>query len=116
MVQGFPAKVRPQEEGLSGEAGQADERRSQELQQSLVNLGVAWSLALLCCTHHVGHWLHALGYHSMAHGAIMTAMSNPWVSGVLGAFALLGPGRNLVRDGAISLARCIPVRGCSVLS
>ena len=104
-AQGFRARVRPQEEGLVGEADRADQRRSEELQHSLVNLGVAWSLALLCCTHHVGHWMHALGYHSLAHGALMNMMSNPWVSGVLGGFALLGPGRNLVKDGAVSLYR-----------
>ena len=105
--QGFPAKARLKEEGLSGEADKADEKRSDELQQSLVNLGVAWSLALLCCTHHVGHWLHALGFHSLAHGTMMNAMSNPWVSGMLGGFALLGPGRALVKDGALSLYRCV---------
>lgn len=103
--QGFPARVRPAEEDLTGEAEKADQRRSEELRQSILNLGVAWSLALLCCTHHVGHWLHALGFHSMAHGAMMNMMSNPWVSGMLGAFALLGPGRTLIKDGAVSLYR-----------
>lgn len=101
--------MRPQEQGLEGEADRADQRRSEELQHSLINLGVAWSLALLCCTHHVGHWMHALGYHSLAHGAVMNLMSNPWVSGLLGGFALLGPGRNLVKDGAVSLYRQIPL-------
>jgi Cu+-exporting ATPase len=104
-VQGFPARVRPSESNLAGEADEADRRKAEELRQSLINLGVAWTLALLCCTHHVGHWLHALGYHSLAHGAMMTAMGNPWISGALGAFALLGPGRTLVRDGAVSLYR-----------
>jgi hypothetical protein len=44
-------------------------------------------------SHHAGHVLHSLGYHQFAHGAFMEAMGNPWVSGALGAFALLGPGR-----------------------
>ena len=43
--------------------------------------------------------LHSLGYHQFAHTAFMEAMSNPWVSGALGAFALLGPGRRLLLDG-----------------
>ena len=104
-IQGFPARVRPSESDLSDEAENADVRKAEELQRSLLNLGVAWGLALLCCTHHVGHWLHALGYHGLAHGSLMTAMGNPWISGALGAFALLGPGRTLVRDGAVSLYR-----------
>lgn len=36
----------------------------------------------------------------------MMALGNPWVSGVLGALALLGPGRPLLVDGALSLVRC----------
>ena len=35
----------------------------------------------------------------------MHALGNPWVSGVLGALALLGPGRPLLVDGALSLVR-----------
>lgn len=30
-------------------------------------LAFAWCLALVCCTHHVGHFLHALGLHQYAH-------------------------------------------------
>ncbi len=41
--------------------------------------------------HHPAEFMHALG--------------NPWVSGVLGALALLGPGRPLLVDGALSLVR-----------
>ena len=43
------------------------------------------------------HWLNALGYHGFAHGSFMNFMSNPWISGALGGFALLGPGRNLIK-------------------
>lgn len=35
----------------------------------------------------------------------MHALGNPWVSGVLGAAALLGPGRPLLLDGALSLLK-----------
>ena len=100
--------MRQTEGGLLGDAERADEKRSEELQRSLVDLGVAWTLALLCCTHHLGHWLHAAGFHGLAHGAFMGAMANPWLSGALGAFALLGPGRKVVRDGALSLYRYPP--------
>ena len=94
-----------EEESLDEQSQRADEKRSAELQQSLLDLGVAWTLALLCCSHHVGHWFHALGMHGIAHGSYMHFMSNPWVSGALGGFALIGPGRNLIKDGALSLFR-----------
>jgi Cu+-exporting ATPase len=51
-----------------------------------------------------GHLLHSVGLHSLAHSPILDALSNPLVSGVLGAFALLGPGRQLLLDGFKSLA------------
>ena len=35
----------------------------------------------------------------------MHALGNPWVSGGLGAAALLGPGRQLLVDGTLSLFR-----------
>ena len=57
------------------------------------DLGVAWLLVAACCTHHAGHLLHAAGYHQLAHAPLLTALSDPRVSGALGAFALLGPGR-----------------------
>ena len=55
-----------------------------------------------------GHWLHGLGMHSLAHTAAMDMLANPTVSAALGAFALLGPGRRLVIDGAVSLYRYAP--------
>lgn len=45
-----------------------------------------------------------MGLHSLAHSPVLDALSNPLVSGVLGAFALLGPGRQLLLDGFKSLA------------
>lgn len=35
----------------------------------------------------------------------MHALGNPWVSGVLGAAALAGPGRPLLVDGVLQLFR-----------
>ena len=98
--------MRSLEDGLGGDADKTQRRKQEELRRSLVDLGVAWGLVAVCCTHHLGHWLHALGWHSIAHAPIMTITSNPVVSACLGAFALLGPGRPLVTDGALSLIRC----------
>lgn len=47
-------------------------------------------------------WLLCAG---MAHGPILTALSNPTVSLGLGSVALLGPGRPLIKDGLLSLIR-----------
>ena len=44
----------------------------------------------------------------MAHSDMMMMMGNPWFSGALGAFALLGPGRQLLADGFTSLGRGVP--------
>ncbi len=46
------------------------ERKQQELQRSLWDLGLAWGLVLVCCTHHLGHWLHGLGWH----GAVLAPL------------------------------------------
>jgi len=104
-IQGFPAKVRDVEEGLQDSAESAEQRKREELQRSLWDLGLSWGLVLVCCTHHLGHWLHSLGWHSMAHGPILDALANPAVSLTLGSVALLGPGRPLIKDGLVSLVR-----------
>eukprot|EP00198_Chlamydomonas_reinhardtii_P013256 XP_001702593.1 copper-translocating P-type ATPase [Chlamydomonas reinhardtii] len=75
-----------------------------EARRSVWDLGVAWLLVAACCTHHAGHLLHAAGYHQLAHAPLLTALSDPRVSGALGAFALLGPGRRLLVDGFRALA------------
>ena len=107
--QGFPSKVRSADEGLLGNAEQAEASKQVELRRSMLDLAIAWSLALICCTHHLGHWLHSLGLHSVAHLPVLNVMhqvfSNPAASAALGAFALLGPGRKLLVDGSASLAR-----------
>ena len=73
-----------------------------------VDLAVAWGLVAVCCTHHLGHFLHELGWHGAAHGPLLAALAQPGVSLALGAAALAGPGRPLVVDGAKSLWRCVP--------
>jgi Cu2+-exporting ATPase len=92
FLQGFPAQPRT-EQHSELTSDEAEARRAEEARQSLINLGLAWVLVLLCCSHHFGHLLHMLGYHQFAHTQFMTLMGTPAVSGALGAFALLGPGR-----------------------
>ncbi|KAL4445398.1 hypothetical protein ABPG77_011223 [Micractinium sp. CCAP 211/92] len=106
---GFPTSLRGgEDEGLAGDAAALAERKQEELRKSTRNLAFAWGLALVCCTHHLGHFLHFLGLHQFAHTEFMHALGNPWVSGVLGAAALLGPGRPLLVDGALSLLNGAP--------
>lgn len=117
-LQGFPSKIRSPEQGMLGDTETRQQAKQAELQKSILDLGIAWSLALVCCTHHLGHWLHSLGLHQFAHLPILNTMhqtfSNPAASAALGAVALLGPGRKLLVDGALSLARYNPA--CLTLS
>lgn len=105
--QGFPAKLRTAEVSEL-ESDEAEAKREADARRSLINLAMAWSLVLLCCSHHFGHMLHMMGYHQFAHTPFMNFMSNPTVSGALGAFALFGPGRTLLVDGAKSLLNNTP--------
>ncbi|KAI8473681.1 MAG: heavy metal translocatin [Monoraphidium minutum] len=95
---GFPAKVRSAEVAAV-DSDAAEAKRLEEARRANLNLAVAWGLVLICCSHHAGHVLHSLGYHQFAHTKFMEAMGNPLVSGALGGFALLGPGRRLLIDG-----------------
>jgi len=81
-----------------------------------VDLALAWGLVAACCTHHLGHILHGLGWHGAAHGPVLAALAQPGVSLALGAAALAGPGRPLVVDGARALARCGPCNSSPCLT
>ncbi|KAG1665414.1 hypothetical protein FOA52_005756 [Chlamydomonas sp. UWO 241] len=112
---GFPTTVRGLGGGASGSAAdavaaaeQAEREREDEARLSLLNLGFAWILVGACCVHHLGHFLHVLGLHDLAHSDAMMAVGNPWLSGALGAVALLGPGRSLLIDGFRSLGNGVP--------
>ena len=105
-LQGFPARLRTAEEGLAGDADAQDQRRRDALARSVADLAVAWSLAAICCFHHAGHLFHAMGLHSIAHSPALAALHSVPMSAGLGAFALLGPGRQVISDGAQSLVRC----------
>lgn len=78
------------------------------MQRATRDVVTAWILAIVCCSHHLGHMFHAVGLHSLAHSEVMGVLANPWVAGTLGAAALLGPGRALVTEGFQSLARGNP--------
>ncbi|GLI71442.1 hypothetical protein VaNZ11_016656, partial [Volvox africanus] len=103
-TRGFPSRLRSGaaegDDPLSAAAtDEAERKRQAEARRSLIDLGVAWLLVAACCVHHAGHLLHALGYHEVAHAPLLAALADPRVSGALGAFALLGPGRRLLVSG-----------------
>ena len=95
------------------ESDEAEAKREADARRSLINLGLAWSLVLLCCSHHFGHLLHMMGYHQFAHTPFMNFMSNPAVSGALGAFALFGPGQRCVWEGGRLCVCCRCLCGVS---
>lgn len=72
---------------------------------SKLSLQFAWVLALTCYGHHLGHALHAFGLHQYAHTEFMEWLDSPILGGLLGAAALIGPGRKLLFDGFASFAR-----------
>eukprot|EP00890_Picochlorum_soloecismus_P005011 jgi/Picsp_1/5510/NSC_02869-R1_p-type atpase len=99
---GFPTAVRRENAGndiLSGSKIE-DEARNEKFA-----LQFAWFLALTCYGHHLGHFLHIVGLHEYAHSDWMSWIGNPFVGGVLGAMAILGPGRSLIMDGFWSFFR-----------
>lgn len=105
---GFPSQPRTLDQGLGETSQSLAEKKEQELKKSMRNLAFAWTLAAACCFHHLGHFLHAMGLHEFAHTGFLGALGNPAISGVLGAAALLGPGRPLLKDGALGLIRGTP--------
>jgi len=105
---GFPSQPRAVDQGLGETSQSLAEKKGLELKKSMRNLAFAWTLAAACCFHHLGHFLHAMGLHEFAHTGFMGALGNPAFSGVLGAAALLGPGRPLLKDGALGLIRGTP--------
>ncbi|KAJ9513916.1 hypothetical protein QJQ45_020999 [Haematococcus lacustris] len=84
-------------------AGRKAAAREQEAQRSQRMLLMAWGLAAVSASHHAGHVLHLLGQHELAHAPLLVLLGTPLVSGLLGAAALLGPGRELISEGWRSL-------------
>ncbi|KAL6749213.1 hypothetical protein V8C86DRAFT_1048190 [Haematococcus lacustris] len=111
-AKGFPSQVReaageqdsldPSVAGASA-AGRKAAAREQEAQRSQRMLLMAWGLAAVSASHHAGHVLHLLGQHELAHAPLLVLLGTPLVSGLLGAAALLGPGRELISEGWRSL-------------
>eukprot|EP00873_Tetraselmis_striata_P022045 jgi/Tetstr1/442309/TSEL_030450.t1 len=90
-AKGFATTLR--DAGKPIEFGSEDGKDEDEVLRARLELGLAWFLVAACCTHHVGHMLHAAGMHEYAHGPLMTAMGSTPVTASIGALALLGPGR-----------------------
>mmetsp|Transcript_3270 Transcript_3270/g.4448 ORF Transcript_3270/g.4448 Transcript_3270/m.4448 type:complete len:728 (-) Transcript_3270:392-2575(-) len=107
--QGFPAEVRPSGvEAAAKAAEEAKEQRALQVREAQVELYVAWALAGLCVTSHLGHHLHHLGLHQFAHGPVLSALGEPWVGTLVAGIALLGPGRGLLQEGWQALRRGNP--------
>jgi len=77
---GFPSKPRVASEGgfLEG-ADETEASRAAELRAGVLNLGLAWGLVALCCTHHAGHMLHGTGLHEVIaqNSAILQQVTDP---------------------------------------
>ncbi|GJP57653.1 hypothetical protein CLOP_g14524, partial [Closterium sp. NIES-67] len=68
---GFPCSVRSAaeaDEEAEARRREAAERRQRAVARARVDVAVAGVLAGLCCAHHVGHLLHGMGLHALAHG------------------------------------------------
>ena len=87
---------------------EANARREEELDKAQWDLYKALGLTGLCLVTHTTHHLHHFGLHEYAHGSLLTALGSPWVGGSIAALALLGPGRNIIREGFKALANGAP--------
>eukprot|EP00854_Cymbomonas_tetramitiformis_P026625 gene26625-32699_t len=106
---GFPTSVRPSGVAEAAEAAQQTKQaREDEIRQCNIDLAIAWTLAGVCLTSHLGHHLHHLGMHEYAHGELVTLIGAPWVGSLIAAVALAGPGRSLILEGWRALARGSP--------
>ncbi|GJP45407.1 hypothetical protein CLOM_g4803 [Closterium sp. NIES-68] len=108
---GFPCSVRSAaeaDEEAEARRREAAERRQRAVARARVDVAVAGVLAGLCCAHHVGHLLHGMGLHALAHGPWMAVLDDVRVRSAIAAVALLGPARDLLWDGMRALLRLSP--------
>ncbi|KAL3690493.1 hypothetical protein R1sor_016802 [Riccia sorocarpa] len=108
---GFPSKPRLAQkvEGSVCEKREALARkREQLLVKSRGQVAFAWVLAALCCGTHATHFLHSMGLHAIINGNTMSFLHNPMYKACIAAVTLLGPGRDLLVDGAKGLWRKSP--------
>ncbi|CAI5474266.1 unnamed protein product [Closterium sp. Yama58-4] len=108
---GFPCSVRrvgEADEEAEARRKEAAERRQRAVARARVDVAVAGVLAALCCAHHVGHLLHGMGLHALAHGPWMAVLDDVRARSAIAAVALLGPARDLLLDGMKALLRRSP--------
>ena len=96
--------------GRAAEAAARDAalRRDKEMERTKWDLYKAWGLTVACLGTHMTHHLHALGLHEYAHTEVLNTLAQPWIGAALAAGALLGPGRNILSEGAKALANGAP--------
>ena len=107
-AKGFRMSPRPVGRAAEEAAIEANARREEELDKAQWDLYKALGLTGLCLVTHTTHHLHHFGLHEYAHGSLLTALGSPWVGGSIAALALLGPGRNIIREGFKALANGAP--------
>ena len=103
-------EMRRREKGKAGVqmALEAQKLREMEKKKSTNDLYKAWGLTVLCLGTHVSHHLHQLGLHEYAHGDVLTHLANPWIGATLATMALLGPGRQILKDGLLAFKNGSP--------
>ena len=107
-AKGFRMSPRPVGRAAEEAAAAANARKEEELEKTQWDLYKALGLTGLCLVTHTTHHLHHFGLHEYAHGSVLTALGQPWVGGAIAALALLGPGRNIMREGFKALANGAP--------
>ena len=107
-AKGFRMSPRPVGRAAEEAAAAANARKEEELEKTQWDLYKALGLTCLCLVTHTTHHLHHFGLHEYAHGSVLTALGQPWVGGAIAALALLGPGRNIMREGFKALANGAP--------
>ena len=107
-AKGFRMSARPVGRAAEEAAVAANARKEEELEKTQWDLYKALGLTGLCLLTHTTHHLHHFGLHEYAHGSVLTALGQPWVGGAIAALALLGPGRNILKEGFNALANGAP--------
>eukprot|EP00898_Chlorokybus_atmophyticus_P007014 jgi/Chlat1/7313/Chrsp58S06935 len=106
-ARGFPSSLRQAQHDVLSSSKQPS-TSGNAVSESTLRLAGAWGLVAVCCLGHVGHHLHHMGLHSLAHGPVLTAFEHPWTQCAIAAAALLGPGRELLADGVQAFRRGSP--------
>ena len=107
-AKGFAMSPRPVGRAAEEAAIAANARREEEMERTKWDLYKAWGLTALCLATHTTHHLHHLGLHEYAHGAVLTALGEPWVGATIAALALAGPGAGIMREGFRAMSMGAP--------